>query len=250
MLIQTKYKDKKEAQEFASALVVERIQSKIEKVFAAQVGSVEEAISGRLEKCSVSMNRVEASKPQIQIPFDAKGAFTGTAIGATVAAGLGAYASTMGVLGGYAVAAQGVGILSSLGLGFAWSGGTAGIMSGIAAVGGPIVVTVAIAAGVALMAKRLFGESWQRRLSKQLIKVFQEERVAATILENVDSEFASLESIVLKGCLNLKEAYHSYIADLQNMTENPIQSRADLAARVDQLREDLAFFVGAPWAQA
>jgi hypothetical protein len=249
-LIKDKYKDKKEAQEYAASLVTDRIQTAVEQAFKLHGTKVEASISERLEQCSAVMNKVELDKDSVSIPFDAKGYFTGGMIGAGMAAGLGIYASTMGALGGYAVVAQAVGILSSMGVGFAWSGGTAGIISGVATIGGPVVVTAALAAGVVLLGKRLFGDSWQRRLSKQLLKVFEEQQVTEKLLGSVDTAFDNLDSSVRDGCQGLKDGYHAYIAELQKLVENPVQSRADLAASVDQYRRDLAFFLGAPWAQA
>lgn len=249
-LIKDKYKDKKEAQAYAASLVTDRIQTAVEQAFKLHGTKVEASISERLEQCSAVMNKVELDKDSVSIPFDAKGYFTGGMIGAGMAAGLGIYASTMGALGGYAVVAQTVGILSSMGVGFAWSGGTAGIISGVATIGGPVVVTAVLAASVVLLGKRLFGDSWQRRLSKQLLKVFEEQQVTEKLLGGVGTTFDNLDSSVRDGCQGLKDGYHAYIAELQKLVENPVQSRADLAASVDQYRRDLAFFLKAPWSQA
>ena len=68
------------------------------------------------------------------------------------------------------------------------------------------------------------------------------------LLSSVDTAFDNLDSSVKDGCQGIKDGYHAYIAELQKLVENPVRSRADLAASVDQYRRDLAFFLGAPWA--
>ena len=178
-----------------------------------------------------------------------KGAFTGVSAGAGVAAALGVYASTFGALGGYAVAAQGVGLLSTLGLSFSATSGTAGIMTGISAIGGPVVLTAILAVGIALGIKRLFGDSWQRRLAKQITKTVEEKQVYQSITKNIDSEFQQIHDAVENGCTNLKEQYLIHVELMENELKNPAKTKEKLIKHIDFLRRDLSFFVEAPWAQ-
>lgn len=247
-LIKSKYKDRNEAKEFAYAHIMERIQLRTEKIFIAQTKNAELEISSKLESCSTNLSKVEVDTP-VAIPFDAKGAFVGAGAGAALAAGLGTYASTLGALGGYAVAAQGVGFLSSLGLGFGLTGGSAGIMSGIAAIGGPIVLTAILAGALGLGAKRLFGDSWQRRLAKQILTVVETEKIISKIIGNIDSEFTKLKNKIDGGSNNLKNAYMSHIKMMQEELSNPAETKTQLKKHIEELQEDLGFFVKAPWGQ-
>lgn len=248
-IINEKYKDKNEAKDYAYVHIIERIQLGIEKIFTAQTKSIENEISNNLEACTISLSKVE-TEIKVDIPFDAKGAFTGLGAGAGLAMALGAYASSFGSLGGYIVAAKGVSILSSLGIGFGATAGTSGVMSGIAIIGGPVVLTAILATGLALGIKRLFGDSWQKRLAKQIVSTIEENNVGGVIAKNVNNEFDKLHSNVDKGCNNLKEGYLAHIKRMKDELENPAQSKDELLSHIDELRDYLSFFAAAPWALA
>ncbi|WP_197473193.1 hypothetical protein, partial [Oleiphilus sp. HI0123] len=245
-IIKDKYKDKNEAKEYAFPHIMERIQLHIEKQYMTEVGELEQEISENLDDFTSSFNRVDSSN-QVTIPFDSRGAFAGLGVGGGLMAGLSIYASTMGALGGYAVAAQGVGLLSSIGIGFSATGGSAGVMSGIAAIGGPVVLA-GILGGIAFLgAKRLFGDTWQKRLAKQIIKTMDENNTGKTVIDNVVSEFSKAEEAINTGSDNLKEHYIEHIKMMDEIIQSPADSKEKLDGQVMQFRESLDFFMEAPW---
>jgi len=239
-------KERKEAEKYAYSHIIERVQSNVESVFLKGTILLEQKINDNLEECSVSLNKVSESDVSIKTPFDTKGAFTGATASLGVAAGLGVYASTMGTLGGYAVAAQGVGLLSSLGIGFGATGGTAGVMSGIAFVGGPVVITLAIAAAVGFLFS-YFGDSWEKRLAEEIVKNINENNIYTTLIKSVTEQLDSLEKSVDSGCHNLKSEYLAHLELIQNELNNPSKTKKDLYSHIDKLRESLSFFADAPW---
>lgn len=245
-IIKEKYKDKNEAKEYAFPHIMERVQLYIEKKYISEMGELEREISDNLDSFSAGFNKIDRVD-DVSIPFDSKGAFVGLSVGGGLMAGLGIYASTMGALGGYAVAAQGVGLLSSLGIGFGATGGTAGVMSGIAAIGGPVVLAGILGGIVFLGAKRLFGDSWQKRLAKQIIKTMDEKGIGKKIVDNVVTEFNKAEDAINAGCNNLKEHYINHIKMMDKVVQNPAESKEDLDHQVKQLKESLDFFMKAPW---
>jgi len=245
-IISKAYDDKKEAQEYAPSLIFERLQSAVENIFKDEVSDVEKRVSDKLEKCNMTLNKIDGIG-QVEIAFDTKGAFVGTTTGLATVGALSVYASTMGALGGYAVAAQGVGWLSSLGIGFGWSSGTSGIMSIIAAVGGPQVIATAIAVGLAALGWLFFGKSWQKRLAQNILKEFEKEKVVKKILDGIESKFTGLKKTIDKGCDNLEETYHLYLNDIRDKSAEPEQAKKKIISDIKHLKVILDWFSKAPW---
>ncbi|HYW18192.1 MAG TPA: hypothetical protein VE956_02585, partial [Nodularia sp. (in: cyanobacteria)] len=74
----------------------------------------------------------------VSIPFDTKGAFLGGIAGLGAYGALAAWAAGLGNLGSYILVAKLVSLLSALGISI--GGGTAAVISFVAAIGGPIVL--------------------------------------------------------------------------------------------------------------
>jgi len=250
-IISSKFKDnKKEAEQYAYSHIIERMQTNIEDTFSKETKSLEKEMSQHLDCSSKSFNKIESSEIEVNTPFDIKGAFLGGGAGAGLAAGLGIYASTMGTLGGYAVAAQGVGILSSLGIGFGATAGTSGVMSGIAALGGPITITLLAAAAVAWLGFSLFGDSWEKRLAEEILVNIDKNNIEKTLVDNVSSQLTNFNQLIDYGCSNLKDCYIELLKKMEDELKNPSKSKQELGLHIDMLREDLSFFVEAPWVHA
>ena len=245
-IIRNTYDDKEEAQKYASSLILERLQSAVENIFKRDVSDVEKHVSKELESCSVTLNKIDGGG-KVEIPFDTKGAFVGAATGVATVGALAAYASTWGSLGGYIVAAKAVGLLSSLGIGFAWSGGTAGIMSGIAAIGGPVTIAIGLAAGLTALGWRLFGKSWQKRLAENILKEFKKHNVSGKILDGIESQFTSLEKTIDKGCDNLEKNYRLYLQEIKDKMAEPELAKKKIVSDIKHLKVILDWFSKAPW---
>ncbi len=128
-MIEQRYKDKKEAQKYASAYVLENIQAETQRFRGSLIDETSKLIETFLKDYNVKIGKFgDANMGEIYTPFDAKGAFLGGLAGlgtlGTLGA-LGAWASTLGNLGGYIIVAKGVSALSALGISFA--GGSAGV---------------------------------------------------------------------------------------------------------------------------
>ena len=110
------------------------------------------------------------------IPFDAQGAFAG---GLAAAGTLGALACGLRQweFGGYILVAKFASVLSIAGLGI----GSSGLVSLVAAIGGPVTIAVGLAAVLAVGIWKWFGEDWQKRLAKQIAKKLQQEKLLEKI---------------------------------------------------------------------
>lgn len=108
-----------------------------------------------------------------KIPFNAKRAFASSLAGAATFGGLALWASTLGNLGAYILVAKGVSLLSALGISIA--GGTATATAAVAAIGGPVVLGIALAVLAAISAFAIFSGSWQKNVAKKLVETYKKE---------------------------------------------------------------------------
>ena len=107
-------------------------------------------------------------------PFSKEQVFAAGLTGVATYGALAFWAATCGNLGGYILIAKGVSLLSALGISV---GGTAAAVSAVAAIGGPVVLGVALAVIAAIGAFAIFTGGWRKSVAKKLVKAFDEERV-------------------------------------------------------------------------
>jgi hypothetical protein len=116
--IDVNYGNSEEARKYATAKLLENLQSQLERKIRSQVDTskavVEEFLS---EYEQITTNWGGSGVGQIEIPFDTRGAFLGGLAGLGTLAALGVWAAAMGNLGGYILVAKAAGVLSALGLG-------------------------------------------------------------------------------------------------------------------------------------
>ncbi|HAJ59835.1 MAG TPA: hypothetical protein DCP31_11645 [Cyanobacteria bacterium UBA8543] len=145
----------------------------------------------------------------------------------------------MGLAGGYILVAKFVSLLSALGIGFGFSGGTAGIMALVATIGGPIVLGISLAATLAFSVWSLFGESWQKRLAKRTVKYFEEQRLCEKFLERTDQFWKDTTNGFKKGADAVEAGWKKYL-ELE-ITSERIENIIKL---LEVLRN---FFAGITW---
>ena len=107
--------------------------------------------------------------------FDAKRAFASGLAGVAVFGGLALWASTLGNLGAYILVAKGVSLLSALGISIA--GGTATVIAAVAAIGGPVVLGIALAVIAAVTMFAIFSGGWEKSTAKKLVEAYEKENV-------------------------------------------------------------------------
>lgn len=185
-IIRNKYTDEKEAKEYLAGYLVEQLQNEAENIIKTNSEKLRPEIEAFLDSYQEALLKLPNLDISIKIPFDAKGAFLGGLAGLGSFGALATWAAALGNLGGYILVAKFVSLLSALGIGFGFSGGTAGIMAFVATIGGPFVLGIGLAAALAFSVWSLFGESWQKRLAKQTVKYFEEQRVCEKFIEGTD----------------------------------------------------------------
>lgn len=180
--------------------------------------------------------------PGFDVPFDVKGALRGGLAGATALGALSVWASAVGNLGGYILLAKGVSLLAAMGI---HVGGTAAAASALAAMGGPITLGIALALGVGLTVKGLFGEKWQTRLARQVMKMISDDKIMDKYLEEIAKYWRDTEQAFRKATDNAERKLKDKLESLRRLVEaEDPQIIEDALARAEERKD---FFEAIPW---
>lgn len=247
-MIEKHYKsDKKKAQEQASAYVFEQIQSKAEHFRVPLVDKTSNLIERFVKNYNKEIGKLEDDGIGEYSPkFDTRGAFVGGLAGLSTLGALGAWAATLGNLGGYVIVTKTVGALSALGISFATTGGTAGVTGLVSAIGGPITLALGLAVAVGAFFWRLLGDSWERRLAKKIKNVFEKEESLSKI-ENKIKSFWDENTLKAfkKGADSLDKQYKNHIKELKDAGNE--KKLKVLKKKLEHCEEIKSFFVAIPW---
>lgn len=242
--IRKKYNNKKEAQEYVAGYLVDLLQSNLETL-----------ISANSEKLKVEIDTFLEGYPQpkltkkdgieVSIPFDTKGAFLGGIAGLGAYGALATWAAGLGNLGGYILVAKLVSLLSALGISI--GGGTAAVISFVATIGGPLTLGIALSVALASLIFGLFGEAWQSRLAKQLVKCFEEQDVCGKLLRENKQYWQDTATAFEKGAEALETASKDNIEHLRELVSPDTDSRERIEEIIKKLEVLQNFFADIPW---
>jgi len=235
--------DSKKAQSKGVGLVNERLLQKM----SYEVDSSFEKIVDEFDEFVEHFPLTEGASNSIfiEMPFDKKGAFWGAVTSGVVGGGL-MLAASASNLGGYAVAASAVSLLSAGGVSFAATGGTSGVMSIIAMFGGPVTVGIALAVLGGLFAWRLAGDNWESRLSKKIIKSFEAENTKTEMSSKIEEILNDLVNKFEKNYIQLQEDYEDYLIQLRDIGNGDISTK-ELEEKIKAAREKKSFFENNSW---
>jgi len=180
----------------------------------------------------------------VMIAFDARGTFLGGMAGLGTIGALGAWAATLGNLGGYIIVAKVASLLASLGISV---GGSAALVSLVAALGGPVVVGVALAVVVGWVVSALFGESWERRLARKVVKALEEKDVRGQFEHGVWKFWDDTERAFQQAADNVEAEYDRQIDEFGRTISLGAESRAELEDLLEAVQRIRDFFAGLPW---
>ena len=137
-----------------------------------------------------------------------------------------------------------VSLLSALGISIA--GGTAAVISFVAAIGSPKVLGVGLFAALAFAAWGLFGESWQKRLAKQTVKYFEEQRVPEKFTDGIDRFWQDTTKSFEKGANAVETDWNKYIEHLREITSPTTESKDRIEEIINILEAGRNFFAEIP----
>ena len=242
--IRKKYNNKKEAQEYVAGYLVDLLQSNLESLISTNSEKLKAEIDDYLEGYP-ELKLTTKDGIKVSIPFDTKGAFLGGIAGLGAYGALAAWAAGLGNLGGYILVAKLVSLLSALGISI--GGGTAAVISFIAVIGGPIVLGIALAAGLASLIFGLFGEAWQSRLAKQIVKYFEEQDICGKLLTGNKQYWQDTATAFEKGAEAVETDWKDYLEHQRELVSPETQSRERIEEIIKKLEVLRDFFADIPW---
>jgi transcriptional regulator with XRE-family HTH domain len=223
------------------------LNSELQTEVSEMLGKESKSISKEINKFILgfdSSNLTEVNT-KLQIPpFDQTEIFTSGLAGLATFGALAFWASTMGNLGGYALVAHGVGILSSLGVSFAGAG-AAGVMSGVFAIGGPVTLAIGLSLLTAFSAFMLVTNiNWEKNLAKKIVKEFNNKFVLNEYYNVVINYWDSTKIAFNAAASNLEKEWKKYQESIESMVDN--YDTKDIEKKINYLKEIKSFFENTP----
>jgi len=243
-IITDKQYNKKQAQEFLASNVTDLYYLKLQstlKYSTLNFNQQAKEIFQEIEDLSNELTKITINN--IDIPFDFKGALGGGLASVGVLGGLSLYAASLGNLGGYIIVAKGVSLLSALGISVA--GGTAGAVSAIAAIGGPVTLALGLGVATFLLGRKIFGDGWKERLSKQLYKKLKEEDLIEMYEDEIKKYWSETKASVEQLNEKIREQYESHLKYIENTLKD--NNTDSITEQIVRNKEMLDFFAGIPW---
>ncbi len=102
-------------------------------------------------------------------------------------------------------------------------------------------------AALAFAAWGLFGESWQKRLAKQTVKYFEEQRVLDKFTDGIAQFWQDTNKSFKKGADAVEADWNKYIEHLREITSPTTQSKDRIEEIINILEAGRNFFAGIPW---
>jgi transcriptional regulator with XRE-family HTH domain len=245
-MICNRYRDKKDAKEYAASYLSEQLQGKLETYIKENSNSLKADIDEFLNSYEeVFLKLPKLNLGSVSIPFDPKGAFMGGLAGVGGVGALAAWAASLGNLGAYILVAKFVSLLSVLGISI--SGGVATVVSVVAAIGGPITLGIGLFAAAFSLGLSLFGDSWERRLAKKIVSHFEDQKVLDKFLQGSDEYWEDTAKAFEQGANAVEEQFQEYIQHLRELCCNNEVSRKKIEKILLLLGEFKIFFANIPW---
>jgi len=247
LIIHRRYgNDKKAAQEHALGAVVDIVQSTIAAEVdrrAQGVARMVEKYLGRYADDAAVLTRPDG-RHAVPIAFDARGAFLGGMAGLTTLGALGVWAASLGNLGGYIIVAKVASLLATLGIEI---GGSAALVSFVAAMGGPVTWAIGIALAVGGLIAAVFGDSWQRRLSRKVVEAIAQKKVHGQFAHGIHSYWHDTLHSFNHASAFVEHEYQKQLTQLRDVIARGATDRAQLDELLQTIGKIRDFFAGLPW---
>ena len=204
---------KKLAKEELPALMVRRFTQAVESDLEQRAREFSNELEAELAAVHTKLGAVRGPGTTA-IPIDMRGAFIGGAMGGVAVGALALWASTLGNLGAYIIAAQAAGWLAALGISLPAGGAT--LTAAMAALGGPVGIAVGIVL-VGVIIGFQFRDDWQTRLAKQISRSVRAKgkrgnpSLQDAVREQIAAFWADTAVGVANGVQAMKEELHQQL---------------------------------------
>jgi len=246
------------SEEFIVKAIDEQYADDKKKAGAHITGFLSEALGGRIqrelelaadrikERLDYDCDHLQARIEELGLDFpllDVRSVMVASLSGFSAVGLLGAWASVAAAgsnLGGYILVAK---VASLIGV------SSAGLVTAVAAIGGPLVASMGIGIVVAAVSwglLKFFGPSWQESMARKVIKQSSKRRQLSMTKDGLHASWEETR----EGIHHIFEALIAEVdtqrANLKEAVENPL-SLEELEKKVQQYRDVRRFFDGLPW---
>ncbi len=212
-------KNKKDLQELVALLNAE-LENKLTAVLAEKSELLKDDINEFIDGCKITFTKSETDTPEtgaIPFKFDAGRAFAGGLSGLATFGALAAWAATCGNLGGYIIVAKAVSLLAALGI---HVGGTAAVISAVSAIGGPIVLGIALAVIAALTSILALGGTWKKMVGSKLVKQYRSKNVLESLVNASDKFWDETTTAFRAGAEQIEKDWKAQMDDYRGKIKN------------------------------
>ena len=150
-------------------------------------------------------------------PFSKEQAFAAGLTGVATYGALAIWAASCGNLGGYILVAKGVSLLSALGISV---GGTAAAASAVAAIGGPVVLGIALALIAAVSVFAIFSGGWKKSVAKKFVESCRDERVLDKLQTNINTYWNDTQAAFNSSADSLDAEWKKHVENLRKQLRN------------------------------
>lgn len=212
LMKQRDVKKKKEELQIFSTYVSGLLQDKTNAILKKKSKQLADDINEFLDAFEASSDISVDSVPFKVYPFSKEQAFAAGLAGVATYGALAIWAASCGNLGGYILIAKGVSLLSALGISV---GGTAAAASAVAAIGGPVVLGIALALIAAATAFAIASGGWKKSVAKKFVESCRDERVLNKLQTNISAYWVDTQSAFNASADSLDSEWKRHIEELR-----------------------------------
>lgn len=238
------FKKKKEDMQALASYLNSQLQTSLQNTLLKKSELLNEKINTYIADYQKGID--ESNIPGISIslpPFNVAKAFASGLAGLATFGALAFWASTLGNLGAYILVAKGVSLLSALGISV---GGTAAATTAIAAIGGPVVLGVALAIIATISVFAIFSGGWQKSLAKKIVAEYDKNNCLMKFKDVIDGYWKDTEIAFNASADKLESDWKKYIEDISDLVNNfdieEIQQKIELAKDVKSFFDNIPLY--------
>lgn len=238
------FKKKKEDMQSLASYLNSQLQTSLQDTLQKKTELLNEKINAYIGAYQKGID--ESSIPGISIsmpPFNVTRAFASGLAGLATFGALAFWASTLGNLGAYILIAKGVSLLSALGISV---GGTAAAASAVAAIGGPIVLGIALAIVAAIAVFAIFSGGWEKSIAKKIVAEYDKNNCLLKFKDVIDDYWKDTEIAFDASADKLESDWKNYVKDLSDLVNNydieEIQHKIELAKELKSFFENIPLY--------
>lgn len=211
-------KKKKEDIQILTSYLGSTLQSRMQETLAGESEKLTNEINEYLEhfQNEVKSGRLNAKLNDVSFNFDATKAFAAGLVGMATFGGLAVWAASLGNLGAYILIAQGVSLLSALGISV---GGTAAAATAVSAIGGPVVIGITIAILAALSVFSLLNGGWEKSVAKKIVKEYDAKNALMKYKEVIENYWDDTAEAFNQAADSLDAEWTAYVARLREIVD-------------------------------